>query len=810
MEPGENRAVEPAKDASLGAAAAGAESADVRDLATAGWPTAFSTQLGALVRKNMWTMRRHKVHVCVTTLSAPVFVLLLWWLASEVKSAVSDGAGPISTEFTPCARFDASLEPELDRSTCVDIVYAPTGETHDRVMSAVAEGLDLGAPSTTDGRVRGFATVDDMARFIFDNPGAADIAIHLPAEYGATGGTADMADALEAALQRAMDPFNDDGEVGQPRPVYDYDQDDYWGNGYGGYGGNGGGAYGNGYGYWTPDPWDLEELVGVAVTDIIGDLAGDGRVLSAEMWFNETANEGYRRLHGDTLRVGTSRSLGVQAMLEAAMVQEAAIAEGVASPGAPRGTISLARAPAFHPLGSFAGIDETDLILNFIANLFMVTGAAIVALMQLYMVVREKQVRLLGALRAMGVYDSSHWLSWFIAFAAPAVVAGCLAAAVSQATDLVVFTHVDASVHVILLSALALAFSAVTIMLAAVVTQPRWVNAGAFLFFSITFIVQNMLTTANVFAVAYEPDTSAALAGFLFLLPGFHYGSSIMGILTALLSQVADDPDDAPSVGWDVLVLRRNATNAEWDPRAVDAVPSVLESLFYLLSLCVIYLIMAWYFGQVSTDDLGVSQPFYFPLLPEYWGFQRAKPVHEDGDTLRELQAESARNNNVVVHKLSKSYKTTRALRELSIKLADGELTVVLGQNGSGKTTLCNVLSGLLQPSHGHAYLFGLDLQTDVSLLRQRVGKMDQAEVLWGELSAEQHLWLFCALKGVKPSAIERHVADRLRLVGLGSKRSVPVSTFSGGMQRRLSVVMASCGAPKLVFLDEPTTGAQH
>jgi ABC-type multidrug transport system ATPase subunit len=230
-------------------------------------------------------------------------------------------------------------------------------------------------------------------------------------------------------------------------------------------------------------------------------------------------------------------------------------------------------------------------------------------------------------------------------------------------------------------------------------------------------------------------------------------------------------------------------------------------NLWMLILLTFGYLIVAWYLGQCCTSDMGAAEPFYFPLSPYYWGLWSLPATVEPGDTVSMVQAMSAREGSVRLHKLSKVYKTQTAVKEVSLMLPPGQLVALLGQNGAGKTTLVNVMSGLIAPTHGEAFLFGKSVRNEKSILRDITGTCPQEDLLWEELPARAHIELFAKFRGVKPTQIRAHVDGRLSVVGLLSVGHANVNTFSGGMKRRLSVAMSSVGDPRIIFLDEPTTG---
>ena len=238
-----------------------------------------------------------------------------------------------------------------------------------------------------------------------------------------------------------------------------------------------------------------------------------------------------------------------------------------------------------------------------------------------------------------------------------------------------------------------------------------------------------------------------------------------------------------------------------------DFTPSF--NLWMMSFLTAGYLLAAWYFGQIATGDLGAAQPFYFIVSPYYWGLASLPATVESGDTVAAVQKASGVEHSVRVHKLTKNYKgsSNTALKEVSLVLPPNQLTALLGQNGSGKTTLISVLTGRVSATHGEAFVFGRSVRSEMSVLQDRIGLCPQDDLLYDELSARQHLTLYARFKGVPEADLTSHVADRLALVNLSDVADQPVTTFSGGMKRRLSVALSTCGSPQLIFLDEPSTG---
>ena len=133
-----------------------------------------------------------------------------------------------------------------------------------------------------------------------------------------------------------------------------------------------------------------------------------------------------------------------------------------------------------------------------------------------------------------------------------------------------------------------------------------------------------------------------------------------------------------------------------------------------------------------------------------------------------------------------------------------------MGHNGAGKTTLINLLCGYVSLTHGNARLFRNLLDRDLELLRRQMGVVSQFDVLWDELTAIDHLRLFSEIKRVQYAneSVQNHFFNRrLREVGLLESANLQVGKYSGGMRRRMSVALSTIGDPKVILMDEPTTG---
>jgi linearmycin/streptolysin S transport system ATP-binding protein len=154
-----------------------------------------------------------------------------------------------------------------------------------------------------------------------------------------------------------------------------------------------------------------------------------------------------------------------------------------------------------------------------------------------------------------------------------------------------------------------------------------------------------------------------------------------------------------------------------------------------------------------------------------------------------------------------KRFGAVEALRGVSVTVDEGEMFGLLGPNGAGKTTLLNILACLMDPSSGSARLFGKPLTRDDLSLRRAIGLATQDVSLYGELTARENLEFFAKLYGMHGAELSNRVNEVLEFTALKDRADDRVATFSGGMRRRLNLGTAVVHRPRILFLDEPTTG---
>ncbi|TMW55619.1 hypothetical protein Poli38472_010501 [Pythium oligandrum] len=291
--------------------------------------------------------------------------------------------------------------------------------------------------------------------------------------------------------------------------------------------------------------------------------------------------------------------------------------------------------------------------------------------------------------------------------------------------------------------------------------------------------------------------------------------------------------------------------------------PTAFKMTWMLLLDSLILFLLGWYLEQVLPQQYGVRKPWNFILKKEFWwpptndseslvlpmvaspttsgnspqsdympvlsNVRRLEsmPSSDDGSVIMmkeqnamnyfiepvnaALASQERKGSCLQIRDLRKVFRVEDgekvAVHRLNLTLYSGQITALLGHNGAGKTTTISMLTGLITPTSGDATLYGRSIRHDFNELRQIMGICPQHDVLFNDLTVEEHLKLFGTMKNVPPQSLREELDKIIRDVGLTEKRKVQAKNLSGGQKRKLSVALAFIGDSKLVFLDEPTSG---
>lgn len=161
----------------------------------------------------------------------------------------------------------------------------------------------------------------------------------------------------------------------------------------------------------------------------------------------------------------------------------------------------------------------------------------------------------------------------------------------------------------------------------------------------------------------------------------------------------------------------------------------------------------------------------------------------------------------IKIENLKKCYKDVVAVDGLSMEINEGELISLLGVNGAGKTTTIKMLSGLVSPTSGNAYLLGESIVENCAKVKSFIAVSPQETAIALGLTTKENLQLICGVYGYDKQKTNEKIIELTNLLGLNEVLDKKSSKLSGGYKRRLSIAMALISEPKILFLDEPTLG---
>lgn len=161
----------------------------------------------------------------------------------------------------------------------------------------------------------------------------------------------------------------------------------------------------------------------------------------------------------------------------------------------------------------------------------------------------------------------------------------------------------------------------------------------------------------------------------------------------------------------------------------------------------------------------------------------------------------------IEVKNLVKNFGDNHAVQGIDICIEKGEIFSLLGPNGAGKSTTISILSGLLEPTQGDAFIMGNSIRSQSSAAKAALGVVPQDIALYPDLSAQENLVFWGKMVGLRGTLLQQRVDEVLDVIGLKDRRKHRISTFSGGMKRRVNIGVALLHKPAVVIMDEPTVG---
>ncbi|RDX86301.1 ABC transporter A family member 7, partial [Mucuna pruriens] len=263
-----------------------------------------------------------------------------------------------------------------------------------------------------------------------------------------------------------------------------------------------------------------------------------------------------------------------------------------------------------------------------------------------------------------------------------------------------------------------------------------------------------------------------------------------------------------------------------------DSTNGMKEVLIIMFLEWLLVLFFAYYIDQVLSSGSRKSPLFFLKGFQKKSHSSFRKPsiqrqrskvfvqidkpdVNQEREKVEQLLLEPTINQAIVCDNMRKVYPgrdgnpEKLAVRGLSLALPQGECFGMLGPNGAGKTSFINMMIGLTKPTSGTAFVQGLDIRAHMDRIYTSMGVCPQHDLLWESLTGREHLLFYGRLKNLKGSALTQAVEESLKSVNLfhGGVADKHAGKYSGGMKRRLSVAISLIGDPRVVYMDEPSTG---
>ncbi|XVF51956.1 hypothetical protein PTKIN_Ptkin04bG0225700 [Pterospermum kingtungense] len=448
--------------------------------------------------------------------------------------------------------------------------------------------------------------------------------------------------------------------------------------------------------------------------------------------------------------------------------------------------------------------------------------------------VTEKELKLRQAMTMMGLLDSAYWLSWLSWEGTMTLVSSLFIVLFGMMFQFDFFLKNSFAVIFLVFFLFQLNMVGFAFMLSAFVSKSSAATTIGFSIFIIGFFTQLPTTLGFPYGSKKYSKTLQNIWSF--------FPPNLLAQALKLLADATSTPD-GKGISW--------TSRTKCAPYEQGCVLTINDIYIWLVATFFVWVVLAIYLDNIIPNASGVRKSLFYFLRPGYWtgkgggkeeeggifSFIGSLPPLEyvspdDEDVLEEENLVKAQaregvidpNVAVQIRGLAKTYpgstkigccckceKTSpfHSVKGLLVNLAKDQLFCLLGPNGAGKTTTISCLTGITPVTGGDALIYGYSVRSSVGMsnIRRIIGVCPQFDILWSALSGQEHLELFSSIRGLPPATIKSVVEKLLDQVKLTQAAKVRSGSYSGGMRRRLSVAGALLGDPKLVILDEPTTG---
>ncbi|KAL7753598.1 hypothetical protein RI367_000529 [Sorochytrium milnesiophthora] len=740
-----------------------------------GWQL-WVMQWSALVRKHLLVLVRSPFLLLLTVLGPACMILVASAVASSLKSSFLQ---PFDITTDPTIPVELKLNVCTNSPHCRPAYYyAPKDAYHASVINAFAlhTGLTVGS-SLSDGDIVGFASHDEMidayyrdAKWLKSRPSAQTIA--FTTFNGTDVPISSFADATERMQHLKLTTYSigalqsDSFDGGLPYP------------------------------FWL---WSRNSAATKAAMD------------KAIIAVRRAQTQNHTSMQNGRL------------VLSASDIPDLAISLAVFP--------HLHDSKAFDPEALDGGTGERDKTRSRAGEMattsLMALGFCPLLLLINQVVGQDKHQAHLGVLRKLSLFESAYWASLASLLVGLSSIIATLSVVAAKivAPSYYVFANTSGGVLFVLQLLFPLSFAALGLLCVSVVSHPYsttiltiLVLVGCVLTcFALDSVglfssgIQDTFNSSNIDPVFagewFHVYASRVKAIGLSFLPFFHYGRIVAELKAGTAQQNFSAPYTFSNLTFGrgpfnyTVVLFNETSHYEYQEQTLYSVPAASLNLLWMAVLFVGYMMLGCVLNLLVPGRSGGASARLSVL--RLAGLRRGHKSALDP----ELVHHSRSSSSVIVQSMTKRFGKHVAVNAISMTLRKGRCLALLGHNGAGKSTLINMLSGLLSPTSGNAYVFGHALTHGAAPIQRVLGTCSQDDIQYPELSAREHLRLYARFKGIPTSELKEYIDGRLDLVGLLPHADQLVGEYSGGMKRRLSIVGAGIGDPQFIILDEPTTG---
>ncbi|XP_038064464.1 ATP-binding cassette sub-family A member 10-like [Patiria miniata] len=438
------------------------------------------------------------------------------------------------------------------------------------------------------------------------------------------------------------------------------------------------------------------------------------------------------------------------------------------------------------PLGEYFGSYQQSLLLCVVAYVLMYGFFVSILLTNL---VYEKEKKIKENMLMMGMSNAAFWLAWFMVYGIVLIVVSLIITLLSKYA---INTTATGDFFLVFLILFLYGMSLISLAFMLTPFFNKAVAAGVFA------TVLTLILTVVYVAITLSSGVDISIK---WLLSFFSPTAAGLAMDQALLYETL-----GPGIHFDNIGL--------------DGYPPYVAMLAIDTAL---YFLLAVYFDNVIPGNYGQHKPPWFCFMPSYWrkgsNTGVSSPLDFDRFDARKdvekVSPEMRATTGIRICNLSKTFKggwgepDVLAVKDMTLDVYEGQITCLLGHNGAGKTTLINTLTGLITADSGQATICGYSIRDPIQMqkIRSMMGVCPQEDTLFDTLSPREHLKVYAGLKGVPSSETNSEVEKMLRQIQLIDSANTKSKNLSGGQKRKLCVGIALIGDPKVLFLDEPSSG---